>query len=90
MKKVNFFDQEEILAYGIAFCKKRCMPLHIQFSVIQFLLNCEICFRKYRNSKLPFHIPNFHKFVLIHSDSSPFLNGRYLCLQSLQCCCQRT
>lgn len=25
MKKVEFFfDQEEILAYGVAFCKKRC------------------------------------------------------------------
>lgn len=25
MKKVEFFfDREEILAYGVAFCKKRC------------------------------------------------------------------
>ena len=28
---------------------KRCMPLRVQLPVIQFLFNCEIHFRKYRN-----------------------------------------
>ena len=34
---------------GLGPSPKRCMPLRVQLPVIQFLFNCEIHFRKYRN-----------------------------------------